>query len=112
MTVALQCGWLCMTVISPKRRERLLSLPATKALVRSCIWPFGRDWTRLFGGRGGRTWMPTADQQEIQHLKTVLRELLGNIDCLDDVIFTKDSEPYKAEAVWADALDRAREAAK
>lgn len=45
-------------------------------------------------------------------LLAALRELLEQIDCLGGIEFSKDLEPYKAEAVWDDALRRASAAIK
>lgn len=45
-------------------------------------------------------------------IATALRELLEQIDSLDDVKFSRDIEPYKAEACWETALYQARQALK
>lgn len=42
--------------------------------------------------------------------KQALRELLEAIDTLEGVTFSRDLEPYKAEAIWDDALRRAQDA--
>jgi hypothetical protein len=49
-----------------------------------------------------------ADQNKI--LWSCLRELIEQIDCLDGIEYSKDTEPYKAEACWEDTLRLAREA--
>jgi hypothetical protein len=41
-------------------------------------------------------------------LLLVLEELVEQIDTLDGMEFSKDLEPYKAEACWDYALVRAR----
>ena len=43
-------------------------------------------------------------------LLKALSELLEQIECLGGVEFSKDLEPYKAEAVWGDANRRAHAA--
>jgi uncharacterized protein YjiS (DUF1127 family) len=43
-------------------------------------------------------------------VRKALRDLLDQIALLEDVIFSKDIERYKAEACWNDAMDRARDA--
>ncbi len=45
-------------------------------------------------------------------LYTALTDLLDQVDSLDDYTLTRDIEKYKAEAIWDDALDRARIALK
>lgn len=40
-------------------------------------------------------------------LVQALRDLLEQIDCLDDISYSRDTEPYKAEANWQDTYDRA-----
>ena len=51
-------------------------------------------------------------QDRIATLESALRDLLEQIDCLDDIAFSKDTEPYKAEACWDDANRRARDVLK
>lgn len=41
-----------------------------------------------------------------------LKELLEQIDCLDGISYSRDTEPYKAEACWEDAVRNARQALK
>jgi hypothetical protein len=48
----------------------------------------------------------------VSRLEAALSELLEQIDCLNDIEYCRDLEPYKAEAVWNGALDTAREALK
>jgi len=43
-------------------------------------------------------------------LARALRDLLEQIDLLDNITFSRDTEPYKAEACWEDALRRAKNA--
>lgn len=43
-----------------------------------------------------------------RRLERALRDLLEQIDCLDGIEYSKDTEPYKAEANWENALERAR----
>ena len=45
-----------------------------------------------------------------QALENALRELLEQIDTLEGVTYSRDFEPYKAEAVWDDAIRRAEDA--
>lgn len=40
-------------------------------------------------------------------LTQALRELIEQIDCLDGIEYSRDLEPYKAEACWDDAYNRA-----
>lgn len=47
---------------------------------------------------------------ELETMRSALRELLEQIDLLDDVTLCRDIEPYKAQACWDDALSRARKA--
>ena len=54
----------------------------------------------------------TAERERSKKLKAALNDLLEQIDCLDGIEYTKDLEPYKAEAVWDDVLSRAQEVAK
>lgn len=42
--------------------------------------------------------------------KQALRELLEAIETLEGVVFSRDLEQYKAEAVWDDAVRRAQDA--
>jgi hypothetical protein len=42
-----------------------------------------------------------------QRLERALRELVEQIDSLDDFTLTRDLEPYKAEACWNDAYRNA-----
>lgn len=53
-----------------------------------------------------------AKNHRIATLESALRDLLEQIDCLDDIAFSKDTEPYKAEACWDDANRRARDVLK
>jgi hypothetical protein len=43
-------------------------------------------------------------------MRQALEELLEQIDCLEGVEHSRDTEPYKAEACWDDALKRAQDA--
>jgi hypothetical protein len=45
-------------------------------------------------------------------LVSALRDLLEQIDCLDDISYSRDLVPYKAEACWNDAYNNACEALK
>ena len=42
-----------------------------------------------------------------QKLTSALRDLLEQIDCLDDISYSRDLEPYKAEAIWNDVYNHA-----
>lgn len=43
-------------------------------------------------------------------LERALRDLLEQVESLEDVTFSRDFVPYKAEAVWDDVIRYAREA--
>ena len=43
-------------------------------------------------------------------VEQALRELLEQIETLESVTFSRDLEPYKAEACWDDAILNARAA--
>ena len=45
-------------------------------------------------------------------IKAALNELLEQIDLLDGIEYSRDTDRYKAEASWDDVVDRAREAAR
>ncbi len=48
--------------------------------------------------------------KQIGLLRIALRELLEQVQSLEDVVLTRDIEPYKAQANWNDAIARAEEA--
>jgi hypothetical protein len=50
--------------------------------------------------------------EQIKMLRDALCQLLNEVECLDDITFSRDIEPYKAEACWEDALDTAAKALK
>ena len=50
------------------------------------------------------------DEDRRQADAQALGELLEQIECLGGVEFSKDLEPYKAEAVWDDTIRRAQTA--
>ena len=43
-------------------------------------------------------------------LRSALSDLLEQIECLGGIEYSRDLEPYKAEAVWDDAIRRAQDA--
>ncbi len=43
-------------------------------------------------------------------LLQALNELLEQIECLSSIEYSRDVEPYKAEACWDDAIRRAQDA--
>ena len=43
-------------------------------------------------------------------LRSALSDLLEQIECLGGIEYSKDLEPYKAEACWDDAIRRAQRA--
>ena len=47
---------------------------------------------------------PTEDDVRVMILRRALRELLEEVESLDGIEFSRDIEPYKAEANWDAAL--------
>ena len=47
-----------------------------------------------------------------KELYRALSDLLEQIECLDGIEYTKDIEPYKAEAIWNDVIRQAQDALK
>jgi len=45
---------------------------------------------------------------ERDKLRSALKELVEQVDSLDGIELTRDQEPYKAQACWDEALDRAK----
>lgn len=48
--------------------------------------------------------------EEERRLRSALRDLVEQVELLEDVTYSRDTEPYKAEACWDDALRRAKAA--
>jgi hypothetical protein len=54
-----------------------------------------------------------ADDETLAHiakLERALRDLLEQVDDLDDYTLTRNIESYKAQAVWDDTIENARSA--
>jgi hypothetical protein len=52
------------------------------------------------------------EEQTIRHLRAALADLLEQIDSLDGVDLSRDTDEYKAEACWNDAIEQAHRVLK
>jgi hypothetical protein len=80
--------------------------PATNALVNKRFHEeptMGRNWP--ISESDGAALIAHA-----RKLESALRDLLDQVESLNGYELTRDVEPYKAQACWDDAIDRARDA--
>jgi hypothetical protein len=51
-------------------------------------------------------------EPDVATLRSALRELLEAIEYIEYMTFTRDIETYKSEAIWDEAVSRAKKALK
>ena len=52
------------------------------------------------------------ENKKLKSAKKALSELLEAIELIEDMTFTRDLLPHESEAIWNDAVTRAKEAIK
>lgn len=88
-----------------KRLARRIALEAHEDRLK--LWETALERYERLNARDARIAALETKYADLWH---ALKDLLEQIDLLDDITYGRDTEAYKAEACWNDAYERARKA--